>query len=348
MKNHSASPVADQFLFSGNRHETVPRALLLDRRLTPVDRNAWQVIRLMLSSGGEVFPSYEQLRPYLTTTPCAEKASLETVARVLTVLRLTRWLSLAQRRRAENGSQLSNLYILHDEPLTAYEAIQIDPEYFSLVSKSIDHASKTIRLLAQIVLQEIIDDPALSGQILPTRIQVLLQRTQTDNLSTAHESEVSQSDRLRHENDPISATEVSLKSPQDKALRYPKSELSSSNNNINTTTYPVRFNKLSPTQRRGIDQMLAKLPHDVQYKVVNEWDRRCQLHPPKSPAAYLFGMLQKAFNGEFNALKSADKTRTLPSPSVPSQTSQQSAINRAKIHAELIQLKAQLKMAKNP
>ena len=30
----------DAFLFSGNRHETVPRRLFLDRRLTPLERNA--------------------------------------------------------------------------------------------------------------------------------------------------------------------------------------------------------------------------------------------------------------------------------------------------------------------
>ncbi|MGD4883997.1 hypothetical protein QT781_20535, partial [Xanthomonas citri pv. citri] len=30
----------DGFLYSGNRHESVPRALFLDRRLTPLERNA--------------------------------------------------------------------------------------------------------------------------------------------------------------------------------------------------------------------------------------------------------------------------------------------------------------------
>ncbi|HRE87279.1 MAG TPA: hypothetical protein PLB40_13325, partial [Accumulibacter sp.] len=49
-----ATPAAsgDAFLFSGNRHETVPRRLFLDRRLTPLERNAWQVFRLMLNDDG--------------------------------------------------------------------------------------------------------------------------------------------------------------------------------------------------------------------------------------------------------------------------------------------------------
>lgn len=43
---------ADGFLFSGNRHESVPRRLFLDRRLTPLERNAWQVFRMMLNEDG--------------------------------------------------------------------------------------------------------------------------------------------------------------------------------------------------------------------------------------------------------------------------------------------------------
>ena len=56
----------DGFLFSGNRHESVPRALFFDHRLTPLERNAWQVFRLLLDDDGiTAFPTYEQLRPYL-------------------------------------------------------------------------------------------------------------------------------------------------------------------------------------------------------------------------------------------------------------------------------------------
>src|SRR3989344_3191648 len=56
----------DAFLFSGNRHESVPRRLFVDRRLTPLERNAWQVFRLMLNDDGvTTFPTYEQLRAWL-------------------------------------------------------------------------------------------------------------------------------------------------------------------------------------------------------------------------------------------------------------------------------------------
>ncbi|MBN0203843.1 hypothetical protein JTL45_35305, partial [Pseudomonas aeruginosa] len=74
----ATSPVSatgDGFLFSGNRHESVPRRLFLDRRLTPLERNAWQVFRMMLNEDGvTAFPTYEQLRPWLASMPCAGQA----------------------------------------------------------------------------------------------------------------------------------------------------------------------------------------------------------------------------------------------------------------------------------
>ncbi len=134
----------DAFLFSGNRHETVPRKLFLDRRLTPLERNAWQVFRLMLNDDGvTAFPTYEQLRPWLASMPCAGQASHETVARALTLMRLTRWLSLVRRRRdPKTGRILGNLYVLHDEPLTPFEAMQLDPDYLQLVSQVLGHSAK--------------------------------------------------------------------------------------------------------------------------------------------------------------------------------------------------------------
>mgnify|MGYP003633552554 CR=1 FL=1 len=167
-----AGPMAtDGFLFSGNRHESVPRALFFDHRLTPLERNAWQVFD---DDGITAFPTYEQLRPYLASTPCASKASHETVARALTLLRLTRWLSLVRRRRdPRTGRIQGNLYVLHDEPLTPFEAMQLDPDYLDLVNQALTHASKAVRHIGVQTLKEIAEDPLLNGCALPTRLQVL-------------------------------------------------------------------------------------------------------------------------------------------------------------------------------
>ena len=155
-----ASATGDGFLFSGNRHESVPRRLFLDRRLTPLERNAWQVFRMMLNEDGvTAFPTYEQLRPWLASMPCAGQASHETVARALTLLRLTRWLSLVRRRRdPKTGRILGNLYVLHDEPLTPFEAMQLDPDYLQLVSQALSPSAKAVQVVGLHSLKEIKED----------------------------------------------------------------------------------------------------------------------------------------------------------------------------------------------
>jgi hypothetical protein len=62
------------------------------------------------------------------------------------VLRLTRWLSLVRHRRdPKTGRVLGNLYVLHDEPLTLYENIQLDPAYLPLVSQALTYACKSVQ-----------------------------------------------------------------------------------------------------------------------------------------------------------------------------------------------------------
>ena len=212
-----AAPVSDGFLYSGNRHESVPRALFLDRRLTPLERNAWQVFRLQLQSDGvTAFPTYDQLRPYLASMPCAAQASHETVARALTLLRLTRWLSLVRRRRdPKTGRILGNLYVLHDEPLTPFEAMQLDPDYLGLVSQALTHAAKAVQIVGMNTLREIAEDPMLNGRTLPTRLQVLAQRMARNKWADAsypqapvdHESEEGQDGLLRNLDGPSSESE---------------------------------------------------------------------------------------------------------------------------------------------
>ena len=229
-----AAPTGDGFLYSGNRHESVPRALFLDRRLTPLERNAWQVFRLQLNDDGvTAFPTYDQLRPYLASMPCAAQASHETVARALTLLRLTRWLSLVRRRRdPKTGRILGNLYVLHDEPLTPFEAIQLDPDYLGLVSQALTHAAKAVQLVGVNTLKEITEDPMLSGRTLPTRLQVLAQRMarhcgSTDSYpqeAVDHDSEEGQQALLRNGGPLSSDSEAGLKPAPDGALRNPKQD----------------------------------------------------------------------------------------------------------------------------
>ena len=330
-----ATPAAsgDAFLFSGNRHETVPRRLFLDRRLTPLERNAWQVFRLMLNDDGvTAFPTYEQLRPWLASMPCAGQASHETVARALTLLRLTRWLSLVRRRRdAKTGRILGNLYVLHDEPLTPFEAMQLDPDYLQLVSQALGHSAKAVQIVGLHTLKEIGEDPMLAGRTLPSRLQVLAERLASQGVGAhesypqedaAHESEEGPTSLLRNSDDPTSESEAGSKPAPDASLRNPKQARtvrSSRINEVRTTAqaqaqaralgdlqWPKRFAELKAEQQTGARVALQQVDAALRQAVLDEWAARCSNHGIRNPAGYLFGIIQRAIHGEFNAWAKKD------------------------------------------
>lgn len=186
----------DRMLFSGNRHDAVPRILFTDVRLTPLERNAWQVFRMLAcEDGATAFPTYEELRPYLASVPCAGQASDETIARALIVLRLTRWLTLVRHRRdPATGRTQGNLYLLHDEPLTPHEAIQLDAEYLALVSHALDHASKAVQRVAYHVLRELSDDPLVASRALPSRLQALCDQMRAVGVEPSEQNAASSDD----------------------------------------------------------------------------------------------------------------------------------------------------------
>lgn len=79
---------------------TTPASLMLDARLTPLERNGWQVLRMLRSAEGiSPLANLGQLRRYLTSTPLGQRAGYETARRVLVVLRLTGWISLVGQHR---------------------------------------------------------------------------------------------------------------------------------------------------------------------------------------------------------------------------------------------------------
>lgn len=319
------SPSQDGFLYSGSRHESVPRALFLDKRLTPLERNAWQVFRLLLNDDGvTAFPTYEHLRPYLSSMPCTAQASHETVARALTLLRLTRWLSLARRRRnPKTGRIQGNLYVLHDEPLSPYEAMQIDPEYLGLVSQALTHASKAVQLVGMQTLQEIAEDPLLSDRTLPSRLQVLAQRMDRGNVTLpttypqdapVHDSEDGAGALLRNVELPSSDSEVGENHGRTTLLRNPKQDRTVQSTRINPSVrtvpgarepsrlrLPERFLALKREQQSGALVALQRVETEQRQAVLDEWATRCRDSTVRNPAGYLFGIIQKAIRGDFKA-----------------------------------------------
>lgn len=358
----NSNPASDGFIYSGNRHESVPRRLFLDRRLTPLERNAWQVFRLLLNEDGvTAFPTYDQLRPYLASTPCSEQASHETVARALTLLRLTRWLSLVRRRRdPKTGRIKGNLYVLHDEPLTPYEAMQLDPEYLGLLSHALNHASKAIQRVGYHAIQELTEDPMLSDRVLPTRLQVLAQRMAQGNMSgresypqeqTSVESEEGCDVLLRNEKPPSSDSAAGSHVSKTGPLRHPKRDRTEVlSNRINRTVprtrelqglqLPERFLALKDEQQAGALVALQQVEAEMRQAVLDEWAARCRSSEVRKPAGYLFGIIQAAIRGEFKAWAGQGQSiavATVPPPAPLAQPANPEVVQEhlAHLHALL-------------
>ncbi|HFS3102835.1 TPA: STY4528 family pathogenicity island replication protein [Escherichia coli] len=148
-------------LFTGNVHDAIPRRLLLDTRLSPLDKMAWMMIRLYAQNNeGAIFPTYDELQLQLAS-PGKGKASRETVSRVLLMLRITGWLSLCKRVRDDKGRVRGNIYAQHDEPLTFCDAEAMDPRYLDIVAEACMSRNRTISQTARDILGEIKNDPGM-------------------------------------------------------------------------------------------------------------------------------------------------------------------------------------------
>ena len=323
------------FLFSGQSHEVVPRRLLLDNRLTPLERNAWQVFRFMLQGQGMVTPHYDDLQPYLSSVPYGGSASRETIARVLTMLRLTRWLSLVSRGRDQLSGRLQgSLYVLHDEPLTPAEAMELDQDYLELVGRALDHATKAVRIVAQHIVEEIRQDTDIDQGRLPTRLDSWdAHRTEQEldqvTDEALYDSELGDDRSVRDRVRPRSDSEPGLNANVSGAVRKPKATCTVLKESICTVPLatPAVDNlhwpdplHLSPNERRAVAVALNKLKPADRQAVLNEAGARCAAGGIRKPAAYLMGLIQRALKGDFRPW--AGQAESLPiaePPPVPSR-----------------------------
>lgn len=314
-------------VFSGNPHETVPRRLLLDDRLSPLERNLWQVFRLLINADGvTAFPTYEQLRPYLGNTP-GKPASRETVAKALTVLRLTRWLSLGRHvRDAASGQMQGNVYILHDEPVGCTEAMEIDQDYMALVGQSLDHSNKAVRQVAGRAMTDLANDPDL-GERLPTRLEVLEQRLSLTEFGIRTQAAVVPEE-------PSSESELRRNPGLPDRVRNPSSSSTYTNTDtavckssvprprlLEELTLPATFHRLDEEQQRTALLMLAKVDADLRQPLLDQWNHRCSTGAVRTPFGYLLSCVQKAVSGEFNAhwqVPKAQPAQTTSPPVAPS------------------------------
>ena len=155
-----------------------PKALLLDERLTPLERNAWLTFRALASSDGTVVLSYDALRKYLPSAPGSKRAALETVSRAVLCLRLSTWIALVEyRRNPMTGFSMASRYVVRNQPLAFDDACMEDEDYLPLLERALGHASAAIRQLAQSILDEAMRHPDRLGK-LPATMQEQIRRLQ--------------------------------------------------------------------------------------------------------------------------------------------------------------------------
>lgn len=316
--------------------------LLADQRLSPLERNTWLTIQLQTTENGDQASfSYEQLRPALRCLPKAEKASLETVARTLTVLRLTGWIQLIDHQRdPKTGKIMQNTYRIHAAPLSFEAACESDNGYLDLLDKAFEHASKTVCQVAQIILAEVATDPQQVAR-LPASLRVRLVPGNGSGSGSGSDGSGSPPRAGSNKKPPVSP---SAKSARKHSPNADKKTVRSTVR-INNTKYkkrttrtrarekprekpaesgkidlvlPARFEHLPPEQQCEALALLQQVPVEQQQAVLNEWAACCQNGGIRLPAAYLFGLIRKARHGKFRPWAAINATPTRQENSPPS------------------------------
>lgn len=147
----SAQIPGEALLFMGHWHDAMPRLLIQDVVLEPVDKIVWQVIKLQAQSQTATsFPSYAQIARY------ANVSSDATVSRALAILRATRWLTLCARARDQRGRFRGSIYALHDEPLPLADTLYLDQDYMQFLMHTAQaHSHNRARQIAQTVIESL-------------------------------------------------------------------------------------------------------------------------------------------------------------------------------------------------
>ena len=283
-----------------------PKALLLDERLTPLERNAWLTFRSLASSDGTVVLSYDALRGYLPSAPGSKRAALETVSRAVLCLRLSTWIALVEyRRNPMTGFSMASRYAVRNQPLAFNDACMEDEDYLPLLERALGHASATIRQLARSILDEAMRHPDRLEK-LPTTMQAQIRRLQhrgddhdpgSPGGSTARDALVPEvcGDIPK----PVLAPVTTVRTVEKEVLKEVRTYRSPPEVQVSRPDEPARFRQLPQEQQRLLTTRLRGLPPEQRQAVLAEWDARCESGGVHNAIAYLYGLIKKAVEGVF-------------------------------------------------
>ncbi|AOM41356.1 STY4528 family pathogenicity island replication protein [Xenorhabdus hominickii] len=322
------SQLRSGLLFMGNIQDAYPRRLLLDDRLSPLDKTGWMMIRLYaLNNEGAVFPSYDELQ-VLLASPYKGKASRETVSRVLLMLRITGWLSLCKRIRDEHGRVRGNIYAQHDEPLTCRDAEILDPHWLDTIAEACRSKNRTISQTAWDVMTDIKEDPLMRHghshiRLLEERlsaVQTPQQRVirqslqQEDNQTELREIRPGSETGLSQQEAQVelnSGTELSLKSTSYRVSAKPNCYVRSFTQSVNKKTYvepqtavclPEGLcRQLEPEDVTMLTSQLQALPAEQAQTVLSCLDKALRAGKIGNPVGWLLTMMKRARDGQLYA-----------------------------------------------
>lgn len=341
----AANPLRDNgrvrsgLLFTGNVHDAIPRRLLLDQRLSPLDKMGWMMIRLYAQNNeGAIFPSYDELQVQLAS-PGKGKASRETVSRVLLMLRITGWLSLCKRVRDDKGRVRGNIYAQHDEPLTFRDAESLDPRFLDVVADACLSKNRTVGQTARDVLDEIKNDPTMrhyhshlsllenrlgrpqnAGQLAARQHSSLLtpepgsgselsvNRIKNNHPGLSTETELSQSQERIIQS---SESELPVKSGDYHRVRKPNHYVRSFTHSVNKKTYvdnPVVLPDalkavVSQEDQAMLIHQLQALPEEQAQQVLFALRSLMERRQVDNPLGWMLAVMKKAREGNFRPVK---------------------------------------------
>ncbi|MCR3772137.1 STY4528 family pathogenicity island replication protein [Pseudomonas aeruginosa] len=342
-----------------------PKALLLDERLTPLERNAWLTFRALASSDGTVVLSYDALRGYLPSAPGSKRAALETVSRAVLCLRLSTWIALVEyRRNPMTGFSMASRYAVRNQPLAFNDACMEDEDYLPLLERALGHASTTIRQLAQSILDEAMRHPDRLGKLpaaMQERIKCLCNRGDDHDPGGPSSSIAAETGTTIPKPAPASA--VTVRTVEKEVLKevhtyQPRPEVQMPGADV-----PRRFRQLPQDQQWNLMARLRGLSLEQRRAVLAEWDARCESGTVHNAIAYLYGLIKKAVDGMFKlwaackpvsqqtpkpAVSSSppDAPSTVLSPSPSSQAAKPASREVAQRHLE--QIRRMLKLPPQP
>ncbi|WP_233472861.1 STY4528 family pathogenicity island replication protein [Cupriavidus respiraculi] len=315
------NPLGQDALFA------TPASLMLDARLTPLERNGWQVLRRLRSAEGiSPLANLGQLRRYLTSTPLGQRAGYETAWRVLVVLRLTGWISLVgQQRDPLTGHVLSELYQVHESAPHFQQACELDASLSELLQASIGHENNQVDRVAVHIQATLVQAPE-AASIAPHD-----QRHDDDDLPPTPPSQASKAaDPLPLSGNSAGSTLVpqqtgharhmtaeqgsTYKTYMYKKERTYRAREENSDPASRPVSLPPCLRNAQADQQKDVQAALRRLPPQHRQEVLDELQARSQSGAVRNVVAHFFALVKRVFAGDFRLWAGRKETSATPRP----------------------------------